>query len=44
MWPPVATFAFGALVGGTGYVLVDFWCLLAPMAAIAAAIRLNRRV
>ena len=43
MWPPVATFALGALVGGLGYAALGFWCLLAPILAIAGAIWINRR-
>lgn len=43
MWPPVATFALGALAGGTGYVMFGFWCLAAPMVAIIVAIGINRR-
>jgi uncharacterized membrane protein YoaK (UPF0700 family) len=35
MLPAVVAFAFGALAGALGYVLVGFWCLLAPIVATA---------
>jgi uncharacterized membrane protein YoaK (UPF0700 family) len=34
MLPAVIAFATGALAGALGYVLSEFWCLLAPIAAI----------
>ncbi|WP_338760894.1 YoaK family protein [Massilia sp. METH4] len=34
VWPVLA-FAVGCILGGAGYVTLGFWCLLAPIAAVA---------
>ena len=38
MLPAVIAFAIGALAGALGYVLFGFWCLLAPIVAIAVVL------
>ncbi len=42
MAPPVAAFALGAIAGGLGFAAVGFWCILAGIAAILAALLVNR--
>jgi uncharacterized membrane protein YoaK (UPF0700 family) len=38
MAPSVAAFALGSIAGGLGFVAVGFWCILAGVAAILAAL------
>ncbi len=42
MAPPVAAFAMGAIAGGLGFAAVGFWCILVGVAAILAALAVNR--
>ncbi|WP_165187117.1 YoaK family protein [Caulobacter soli] len=42
MAPPVGAFALGAIAGGLGFAAVGFWCILAGIVAILAALLVNR--